>query len=60
MQKHHYVRKLHSILDDPDIAEPLWTLPIEECHLNLPNVSAAVDSLLDIKLSARGKKEKRS
>ena len=46
----------HSFLDDPDIAECFMTLPIEECYLNLPNVSA-VDSPLDMETISEKQQE---
>ena len=43
-----HVRKLPSILDEPQLAECSLALPKQEdCYLNLPNTSA-VDSPLDI------------
>ena len=47
---------LHSILDDPDMAECFLTLPFEECFLNLPNVSA-VDSPLDMQTISKKQQE---
>jgi len=46
----------HSILDDPDIADFLMTLPTEECYLNLPNESA-VDSPLDMQMISKKQKK---
>ena len=52
-------KNFHSILDDPDMAECFLALPLEECFLNLPNVSA-VDSPLDIQTISESNRKIRS